>query len=105
MRVLPAKRNNVLAKNLQQLVEIASFSWERGVEPVANSARKHVTIHPTITEIAEIIGHELDDGISPIAYFVGRRLKHFYLYTRKNRSCKLRMGTFTVRQMLMGSML
>ena len=32
-----------------------------------------------ITEIAEIIGHELDDGIPPIAYFVCRRIKHFHL--------------------------
>src|SRR6266446_2797625 len=79
MRVLSAKGNNVLPENPQQSVKIGSFSWERGVEPVANPARKHVTIHPAITEIAEIIGHELDDGISPITYFVCRRIKHFHL--------------------------
>src|SRR5205809_7453466 len=38
MRVLPAKWNNVLAKNLQQAVEVGSFSWKRGVEPIANPA-------------------------------------------------------------------
>jgi len=38
-----------------------------------------VTIHPAIAETAEIIGHELDDGIPPIAYFVCRRIKHFHL--------------------------
>src|SRR6184192_1109739 len=29
--------------------------------------------------MAEILGHELDDGIPPIAYFVCRRIKHFHL--------------------------
>src|SRR5437899_12208683 len=79
MRVLSAKGNNVLPKNPQQTVKICTFSWERGVEPVANPALKHVTIHPTITEAAEIISHQLDDGIAPFAYFVCRRIKHFHL--------------------------
>ena len=36
VRVLSAKGNDVLAKNLQQLVETNPFAWKRGVEPVAN---------------------------------------------------------------------
>src|SRR5207253_6980215 len=28
---------------------------------------------------AQILGHELDDGIAPIAYFVGSRIKHFHV--------------------------
>ncbi len=38
-----------------------------------------MTIHFAIAEIAEIIGHKLDDGIAPIAYFVSRRIKHFHV--------------------------
>src|SRR5438445_13867203 len=29
--------------------------------------------------MVEILDHELDDGIPPIAYFVCRRIKHFHL--------------------------
>src|SRR5437867_12577238 len=36
-----------------------------------------MTIYRPITETAEVIDHELSDGISPIADFVGGRIKHF----------------------------
>src|SRR5205814_4197375 len=83
MRVLAAERDNSLAKNFQQSVEIGSFAGKRRIEPVANPVGRHVTIHAAIAEIAEVIGHELNNGITPIPYLVGGRLKHFGYYTRK----------------------
>jgi len=38
-----------------------------------------VPIHAAIAEIPEIIGHKFDGEIAPIAYFIGRRIKHFHV--------------------------
>src|SRR5438552_3534896 len=36
-------------------------------------------MHFVIAKTAQILGHELDDGIAPIANFVGSRIKHFHV--------------------------
>src|SRR5215471_1124739 len=40
-------------------------------------------IYRAITQPAEIVDHELGDGISPVTYLIDRRLKHVHLYTRE----------------------
>jgi hypothetical protein len=77
MRILSRKRDNSLAKNFQQTLKIAALQRERGIQATANPSGRHMTIHAAIAETAKVISHKLDDGITPIAYFVGGGIKHF----------------------------
>ena len=100
VRVLPAKRNNRLAKNFQEGIEVASLRRKSGVEPVANLACGSVTIHRPIAKTAKIFDYELRDGVSPIAYLIGRRLEHASGITpAKNRVRKLRHQGVMYRRM------
>ena len=57
MRVLPAKGNDRLAKNLQQVVEVASVGRKRVIEPIANLAGREVTVYFSTSDLAEVVDH------------------------------------------------
>src|ERR1043166_5598966 len=99
MRVLPAKRNDRVAKYFQQQIEVASFNRKLRIKLASNLAGRGLPIDRPITKPAQVFNDELSDRITPLAYFISRRLKHGSRITRaKNRACKSRVVGRSLRE-------
>ncbi|PYV65622.1 MAG: hypothetical protein DMG97_31800 [Acidobacteria bacterium] len=67
------------AKDVKQTKDEIKFTVGKGKAKAAVEFFRKQFRDAGWKEIAEILDHEFSDRIAPIAYFVGRRIKHFYL--------------------------
>src|SRR5262249_29862552 len=78
--VVATKRDDRFAEDFQQVIEAGAVSRKSVVEPIANLSRTYIRKQFGIAETVPVIGHQLDDRVTPGAKLIGRRIKHGGLY-------------------------